>query len=292
MKLSLSLVAVVASLQVATARFNGLNIKSHNEDGTCKSAGDWELAFAHMRNLPHHLASARLFSSATCNTLQNAVPAAIAAKVKILVGVEGGIDYPAEKAALVAAITQYGSNWIAAISVGSEELYRQTITPGQLVTEIQDIRKTVRGIKGFHKKIKIGHVDTTNVWTNTTSYPVIRACDFVGTDIYPYFQRFQHNNISNANFLLFHGVQQVTDAVALSAGKAEVWVTETGWPVNGTTIGAAVPSLENAQLYWKTAICPALKTLNLWVYTLQDWSSFPDFSVLGANGKTLYSLKC
>jgi glucan endo-1,3-beta-D-glucosidase len=292
MKLSLTVLALAASFQAATARFTGINIKSQNEDGSCKTVADWTVAFAHMRTLPNHLASARLFSSARCNTLQNAIPAALQSKVKIMVGVEGGRDYVAEKAALVAAVTKYGTGWIAAISVGSEELYRKSVNATQMVTQIKDIRRTMWSTPGFHRRIKIGHVDTTNIWTNTTNYDVIRACDFVGTDIYPYFQRLQHNNISNANFHLFHGVQQVKDAVALAGGKAQVWVTETGWPVNGTTIGEAEASVANARQFWKTAVCPALKTLNIWIYTLEDWNSLPNFSLLGPNGKPLYSLKC
>lgn len=86
--------------------------------------------------------------------LQNAVPAAKATGLKILVGVWATDDahFGRDKAALLKVIKAQGTDWIAAISVGSEDLYRKDITPQKLATQIYD----VRGMVGqFNKNIKV-----------------------------------------------------------------------------------------------------------------------------------------
>ncbi len=40
-----------------------------------------------------------------------------------------------------------------------------------------------------------------------------------------------------------------------SLSDCEFWVGETNWPSAGDDYGAAVPSLQEAESYWKNAIC-------------------------------------
>ena len=66
--------------------------------------------------------------------------------MKLLVGVWATDDahFGREKAALLKAIKQHGTTWIAAISVGSEDLYRKDITPQRLAQQIYEVRGMVR----------------------------------------------------------------------------------------------------------------------------------------------------
>lgn len=117
---------LTSSVTLTTAFHKGFNIGANRPDGSCKVQADWANNFAKMKALPGNFRDVRLYASSDCNTLQQAVPAAIAAGIQILVGVwtEDGNHYAAEKQALLDAVRQHGVGWISAISVGSEDLYR------------------------------------------------------------------------------------------------------------------------------------------------------------------------
>ena len=182
----LPLVALASPISAYWKGFNlGATIPS---TGACKTQADWEKDFNVMKSLPGGFASARVFASSDCNTLANAVPAAIKTGVKILVGVwtqdEGHFDR--EKQALLAATKNYGKNWIAAVSVGSEDLYRKETSPNRLAQQIYDVRGMLTTVAD--PTVEVGHVDTWTAWVDKNNEAVIKACDFVGTDGYPYWQ--------------------------------------------------------------------------------------------------------
>jgi glucan endo-1,3-beta-D-glucosidase len=182
MKFSILLLVLIVIFTPSSAYWRGFNIKSNLADGkTCKSKNDWAAAFALLKTFPNKINSARLYSSYSCNTLTNAVPAAISSHTKILVGINAEVNYEAEKGALLAAIQQYGWDWIVSVGVGSEDLYRGTINATYLASQIYDVRGMLAALPGYTKEIKVGHVDTTNAWFNASNSAVIRACEFVGT---------------------------------------------------------------------------------------------------------------
>jgi glucan endo-1,3-beta-D-glucosidase len=274
------------------AYWRGINIKSNLADGTtCKTPSDYLSAYQTLKSFPNSINSARLYSSWFCNTLSNALPSAISTDTKLLAGVSLA-NFNNEKGALLAAVKKYGFDWMVGVSVGSEDLYRGTVSPATLAEMIYDVRGMLSEVSGYSNKVRVGHVDTTNAWTNASNSAVIRACNFVGTDIYPYFQTLQNNDISNAETLFWNGVKQVRDAVSKAGGGASVWVTETGWPVNGPTKGNAVPGTDNAETYWKGVACDAFGSLNAFWFTLQDWSAVPSFAIVGQHGERLYNLTC
>ncbi|KAF8859744.1 glycoside hydrolase family 17 protein [Acephala macrosclerotiorum] len=294
MKLLVPLLVLTTFTSSISAYWKGFNIKSNLADGvTCKSAKDWASAFAQLKAFPNKINSARLYSSHTCNTLLSAVPQAISSHTFILVGLLATpTNFEAEKGALLQAVKQYGFNWIAAISVGSEDLYRGTTNASHLASQIYDVRGMLQELPGWNGSIKVGHVDTTNAWTNTSNYDVIRACDFIGTDIYPYFQTLQDNNVSNSYDLFWNGVKQVQNAVSKAGSTASVWVTETGWPVNGPVKNQATPGTGEARMYWSAVACSAFDRINTFWFTLQDWSAVPSFAVVGQDGSQLYDQSC
>ena len=136
---------------------------ANNPDGSCKTTAQWNAAFKKLQGLPGHFTSVRLYASSDCNTLAQAVPAAIATGTQLLVGVwtEDSTHFTNEKNALEAAIKQYGQDWIVAISVGSEDLYRGDTTASTLAQQIYDVRGMVRAM-GVTKEV--GHVDTWTAW--------------------------------------------------------------------------------------------------------------------------------
>lgn len=155
--------ALVATLPFSSAYWKGFNVAATNPDGSCLTQAEWAAAFKKLQNLHGDFTSVRVYASSDCDTLANAVPAAISTGTKILVGLwtEDDSHYSEEKVALEAAISEHGSAWIVAISVGSEDLYRGDITASELADKIYDVRGMVRAM-GVTQEV--GHVDTWTAW--------------------------------------------------------------------------------------------------------------------------------
>lgn len=260
MRFSTTLTAIAAALPFTQAFWKGMNIGANNADGSCKTQAQWQTAFNKLKGLPQHMTSVRLYASSDCNTLANAVPAALNTGTKILVGVwtEDSAHFKAEKDALEAAINQHGTDWIIAISVGSEDLYRGDTSASTLASQIYDVRGMVRALGA---KQDVGHVDTWTAWVDNANTDVITASDFIGLDGYPYFQA---STIGDAYNTFWDSVTATRNQVnAVSPGKW-VWVTETGWPVSGETYGGkAVASVKNAQTYWRSVACDAFNKIHI-----------------------------
>lgn len=155
--------AFVAALPFSSAYWKGFNVAATNPDGSCLTQAEWAAAFKELQNLHGDFTSVRVYASSDCDTLANAVPAAISSGTQILVGVwtEDDSHYSEEKVALEAAISEHGSDWIIAISVGSEDLYRGDTTASELADKIYDVRGMVRAL-GVTQEV--GHVDTWTAW--------------------------------------------------------------------------------------------------------------------------------
>ncbi len=121
-----------------------------------------------------------------------------------------------------------------------------------------------------------------------TDSKVISACDFVGTDGYPYFQG---SDIGQAWSVFWKSVNDVR-AVVKGINNKPVWITETGSPVSGADFGEATASLSNAEAYWKSVGCQALREADTFYYTLQDYTSSPSFGVVDYQSKPLFDLTC
>ena len=101
------------------------------------------------------------------------------------------------------------------------------------------------------------------------------------------------NDISQNKGLFNDAVSAVQAAV----GGKPIWITETGFPVSGKTVGQAVPSLENAKTYWDEVGCALFGKVNTWWFTMQDASPDtpnPSFGIIGKDltTKPLYDLSC
>jgi len=301
------ILALAAALPSTLAAYKGFNYGSTGRDQDA-----FEDEFNAAKNLAgSSYTSARLYTmiqDGTTNTPISAIPAAINTGTTLLLGLwasRGDAQFANEIAALKAAISQYGSAFtdlIAGISVGSEDIYRITpigisnnagvgVGPDTIINYIGQVRSAVAGTGAASKPV--GHVDTYNVWTNSSQNALIGAVDFVAMDAYPYYETTKQNSIGQAN-ATFWDDYQVT--VAASQGKP-VWIAETGWPMSGPTSGEAVASLENAKIYYDDVACHAFANgINIWYYILQDTGASPSFGLVGAGTPPpttpLFSLAC
>ena len=300
MKFIPTLLAATASISTASAYWKGFNIGANNPDGSCKSQQDWTNDFNAMKSYPGYFASARVYAAGglpiDCYTLARAVPAAIATSTQLLVGVwaEDDNHYNLEKQALLSAIQTYGCGWMVSVSVGSEDLYRGDTTVQRLAQQVNDVRGMLSTVQGC-SAVQVGHVDTWTAWVNTSrpTNDLIKACDFVGTNGFPYFQNTQDNRIENAQGLFWDSVNAVRNLVNTVKPGTWVWITETGWPVSGPTYGNAVANVANAQTYWNEVACAAFQQAHTFWYALQDYTSSPSFGVAQADvTKNTINLQC
>lgn len=326
---------LAAMTTVASAAYQGFNYGNTFTTGQIKVQSDYEAEFKAAQDLAGTdgaFNSARIYTMIVCyscsfpfsdwlrgrmltptqqggtqNDPIQAIPAAISTKTSLLLGLwasAGQDTFNNELAALKRAIDQYGSELsglVAGISVGSEDLYRNSPTgiankeyaganPDTLVDYINSVRELIAGTS--LADAKIGHVDTWTAFVNGSNQAVIDACDWLGFDGYPYFEDTHANDISNSA-ALFNDAFSATKA---AAGGKEVWITETGWPVSGKDFGDAVASVENAETYWKDVGCSLFGATNVWWYTLRDAAPDtpnPSFGILqDLNGQPLYDLSC
>jgi glucan endo-1,3-beta-D-glucosidase len=298
-----SILAVLTSVTSALAAVRGFNYAAQGQDYN---------GFASQFKTAASLAGANDFTSArlytmiqegTTNTPSDALKAAIDTNTTLLLGLWASVDqatFSNEITALKSAISQYDSalaNVVVGISVGSEDLYRISPTgiaadsgigqsPDVLVDYIGQVRDTIQGTSLSAKPV--GHVDTWNVYVNSSNSEVISQCDFLGLDEYPYFQTTDANAISNGPFLFF----QAYDRVSTVAGGKPIWITEAGWPVSGPTSNQAVASVDNAESFWQGVACALEhRGINFWWYILADQGASPSFGV-SSSGTPLYNLAC
>ena len=299
-----TLFTVLGGASGALAAVRGFNYAAQGQ-----SRAQFDASFAAAANLEgaDDFTGARLYTmiqEGTTNSPIDAIPAAIDTKSTLLLGLWASSPqnlFDNEIAALKSAIQQYGSdlaNLVTGISVGSEDLYRISVTgiandptgvgqtPDTLVKYISQVRDAIKGT--VLESAPIGHVDTWNAFINGSNSEVIAACDFLGLDEYPYFQTTDPNAIENAGKLFF----EAYDRVASVASGKQIWITEAGWPVSGKQSGAAIASVENAETFWQEVACELQhREINFWWYILDDGSATPSFSV-SQNGKPLYDLSC
>ncbi|KAL6881718.1 glycoside hydrolase family 17, beta-1,3-endoglucanase [Trichoderma longibrachiatum] len=312
---SSTLLALATALSAVNAAYTGFNYGSTFTNGQPKAQTDFEAEFrtaAGLDGTDGAFTSARLYTmiqAGTANSPISAIPAALSTKTSLLLGLwasGGDAAFANEMAALKSTISQYCDqklgDLVAGISVGSEDLYRITPTgiasnagdgaqPGTLVNYIGQVRDAIKG--SCLADVPVGHVDTWNAWVLDSNKPVIDAVDWLGMDTYPYYENTNENSIANAKSLYEAALTKIQNA---GPGKP-VWVTETGWPVNGPKSGAAVASTANAREYWLQVGCPNFGKVNVWWYTLQDAAPDapnPSFGVIGSQltEKPLYDLSC
>ncbi|KAL7933731.1 glycoside hydrolase [Trichoderma chlorosporum] len=311
---SSTLITLATAISAVNAAYQGFNYGSTFTNGQAKAQTDFEAEFktaAGLDGTNGAFTSARLYTmiqGGTPNSPISAIPAAINTKTSLLFGLwasAGDAAFANEIAALKATISQYCGQLdglVAGISIGSEDLYRITPTgvasnagpgaqPGTLVNYIGQVRDTIKG--SCLADVPIGHVDTWNAWVLDSNKPVIDAVDWLGMDTYPYYENTNSNSIGNAKSLYESALQKIQNA---GPGK-DVWVTETGWPVNGVSSGDAVASTANARDYWVQVGCPNFGKVNVWWYTLQDAepnAPNPSFGLIGSQltEQPLFDLSC
>ncbi|KAF3036879.1 hypothetical protein E8E11_005097 [Didymella keratinophila] len=168
--------------------------------------------------------------------------------------------------ALGKAFDKYGqslADLVIGLSVGNEDVYRFTNQQaGQPGAGPDNLRLTIQRVR---EKVKAAP------W----AYAVMSDSDFIGMTAYPYWEG---NSIDEAN-ATFMAILKDTQK---RAGDTPVWISEIGWPINGTSLNGAVASPINYQRYWNDVGCQVFGKYNtFWFELLQDSEpKQPDWGLL------------
>lgn len=265
--------------------FTGFSYGAFWSDGKAKHYQDFLGQFTMARNLPNvpvPFTSARLYQAAQWGPNKTepseAFQAAIDTNTTLLVGLWIPID--TELDALDNGFKKYGrklADLVIGISVGSEDIYRgsdectqkegkacdMTATADEVMANITRVKKEFRN-RGWDKLFKtlppIGHADTAR-------NAALQNADFIGANIFPFWHP---DPIENAQV----SFNDSLEGVKKRAGKAPVWITETGWPSAGNYTTA---SLENMQKYWSTVGCSLIgKYTTFWFELEKDTHDLGD----------------
>lgn len=302
MKLLGSLGKLAAGLLLLTAQasaltYKGFSLGANRADGACKYTADWKKDFQTIKSWNKGFNAVRLYACSDCNTLGKAVPAAKATGIKILVGVWATDDahFGREKAALLSAIKAHGTDWIAAISVGSEDLYRKDISPQKLATQIYDVRGMVRQ---YNKNLRVGHTDTWTAWVDGANDVVTKASDIAISNGFPYWQgvnikdALRLKTFQNSYWDVKRRVNQVHPGI-------EIWVGETGWPTKGANYKGAAATTAALQSYYNNVGCWLWKQTSasaFWFTAFDAPLATPEvekhFGIADSNRKLKFGLTC
>ena len=119
--------------------------------------------------------------------------------------------------------------------VGNEVLDTDNgVTAATLIGYIEQVKKAAKG------RVPVTSAATPGVWTANPA--LLSAVDVVGLNVYPFWEKVSIDD-ALASFTATYS------AIKAAAGSKQVVITETGWPSEGGTYGAAVCSVQNAQRY-------------------------------------------
>jgi glucan endo-1,3-beta-D-glucosidase len=282
--LILSLLLAPSAAKVYTG-FNYGAFWSYPEN--VKRYADFHNGFELAKNLttPVPFDSARLFTCITVGTERDpteAFQAAIDTDTNLLLGMwvspgtagqSNDVQVQNELAALEKAFQQHGqklADLIIGLSVGNEDIYRFNANTGEVGVAGNDMLLTINKVRAaiaaspyakYMQGKPIGHTDTAQ-------HAVVPGSDFVGMTAYPYWNSESIDNAGKSFMGSLKDTQQ-------RAGNMSVWISEMGWPINGTQKGEAVASAENYQKYWDQVGCSVFGKYNtFWFELLKD--SQPD----------------
>lgn len=154
--------------------------------------------------------------------------------IKTLVGAWLGKDDKINQREIEGVIEVAKAGHADIVAVGNEVLYRNDLTDKELLHFIHRVKDEV-------KDVPVGYVDAYYEFADMPH--ITEACDVILANCYPFWE-----GCPQEYSLLY---MKEMFRKALNAGKGKkVIITETGWPDQGTNLGGAIPSVENAMKYF------------------------------------------
>jgi len=185
-----------------------------------------------MEILKPHTRAIRTFSCTEGNELIPKIAKEFG--LKTLAGAWLGSDKEKNEEEIKGLIQLAKEGYVDIAAVGNEVLYREDLNENELLSYIARVKKEI-------PEIPVGYVDAYYEFVQRPA--ITEICDVILCNCYPFWEgtEFQHS--------LQH-MQHMYSQVVEVAGDKEVYISETGWPSDGESLGGAIPSPENAMKYF------------------------------------------
>jgi len=157
--------------------------------------------------------------------------------IKTLVGAWLGDDLEKNEKEIESIIKVAKEGYADIVAVGNEVLLRGDLTEDEIIGHIQKVKQEI-------PNVPVGYVDAYFEFVNHPR--LCNLCDVILANCYPFWEGYplEHS--------LAYLKNMYYQAVSAAKGK-KVIISETGWPNVGTPDRNAVPSYENALIYFINA---------------------------------------
>ena len=154
--------------------------------------------------------------------------------LKTMVGISLGSDREKNEVEFNNAIEVAREGHVDILAVGNEVLLRGDLGEPDLIDYIERAKQAVPGVT-------VSYVDAYFLFEDHPA--VADACDVLLVNCYPFWEN------CPVEYSLLYMKEMYRRAVHAAKGK-KVIISETGWPSEGATTGATVPSYDNAMRYF------------------------------------------
>lgn len=184
--------------------------------------------------------------------------------IKTLVGAWLGNDDEINQREINGLIRLAKKGYVDIAAVGNEVMYRKDLTEEQLLDFMKKVKAEI-------PQIPMGYVDAYYEFSHRPR--ITELCDVILCNCYPFWEGCPFENS------LDYMKQMYYQAKAAGNGK-EVIITETGWPSQGESLKASVPSKKKARDYFiNTQLWSANDNIPVFYF-----SSFDESWKVGAEG--------
>lgn len=153
--------------------------------------------------------------------------------IKTLVGAWLGKDPEKNRLEIDALIGLANDGFVDVAAVGNEVMYRKDLTEEALLGFLDEVKAAV--------SVPVGYVDAYYEFEHRPR--ITEKCDVILSNCYPFWEG------CTIDYSLLYMKEMYRIAKQAGNGK-RVIITETGWPEMGSSLGGAVPSLENFLKYF------------------------------------------
>ena len=219
--------------QVLATRMHGLCFSPYVEG---QGAGDLLSEAPIRRRIDLVAPHAQWLRSFSCTEGHELIPVLARARgMKTMVGAWIGHDRARNEREMAALVRLAQAGLVDIATVGNEVLLRGELSEDELLACIRRVKALLPDT------VPVGCVDAYNQFLDRPA--LVQACDVLLPNCYPFWEG---ADVAQAPLQL----QQMHALVQRVAGGKPVVVAETGWPGQGQSVAAAVPSPDNAMRYF------------------------------------------